>query len=133
VSAPVTREHRVQTMDAIGCSYTASPNLPEWHARRHVLRKRAEWVETGACEYGVFEVDFGEEALDVVPIAQAIADAEARGRAAERADVVAWLQAVKDGTRACRDWVRHDVERGCHVGSATVHADSGSSSDEPDR
>ena len=55
------------------------------------------------------------------------------GRAAERADVVAWLKDVKDGTRACRDWVRHDVERGCHVGAATKHADSGSSSDEPGR
>jgi hypothetical protein len=108
MSAPVTREHRLMAAHILGYS------------------EREPFVAKGVAD------GFGQ-GTNFSDIAQAIADAEARGRAAERADVVAWLQAVKDGTRACRGWVRHDVERGCHVGAATKHADSGSSSDEPGR
>jgi hypothetical protein len=43
------------------------------------------------------------------------AAAEQRGRELERAAVVAWLRSTTDGTRACRDWVAFDVERGVHV------------------
>jgi hypothetical protein len=51
-------------------------------------------------------------------VAQAIADAEARGRAAERADVVAWL---RSGTGTERH--ASAIEDECHVGSATNPAD----------
>jgi hypothetical protein len=70
---------------------------------------------------------------------KALLEAEARGRAAERAYVVAQLEHFAatyeaDSVQAgILRGTKRSIERGCHVGSATKHADSGSSSDETER
>jgi hypothetical protein len=87
----VTREHRVAVLLA-------------WHGDAQILAEEYAWAEYGRdAAYPRFD-----------RMAQALAGAEARGRAAERADVVAWLRTTTDGTRACRDLVALDIERGEH-------------------
>lgn len=93
------REHRLAALYALGAPpVERGGNLDAW------------------CDFGGAQ----DALLTQGRLAQAIADAEARGRAAERADVLAWLRRTTDGTRGCREWVAFDVERGKHVASPKV-------------
>lgn len=58
---------------------------------------------------------------EIARLRAAIADAEERGRAAERADVLAWIDATPDRwTMGERPWapVARALQRGEHVGAA---------------
>lgn len=107
MSAPVEKRHRAATLKTLSLGFNASSaNEPR---RRIELQRRADWVESGAGEeYGSFCVAIGDEELDVVPVAQALADieqaAEERGTARERA---AALQTIDSELSA---WIGDDRE-----------------------
>jgi hypothetical protein len=84
---------------------------------RRGLEDVEAWVEdpdVGIGGYGDIRLDALAEEFASIERA-----AEARGRAAERSDLLAWLRRTTNGTRACREWVAFDIERGEHVGAAS--------------
>lgn len=125
MSAPVTREHR-----RIAATLIVVPRVQPSCIE--------QWID-GMALPAWAEKPFAE----VVVAALALAEAEAGGRAAERADVVRRLDNELADDEQGESWMlmertdfqdlRTSIARGDHVGSATVHADSGSSSDEPGR
>jgi NAD(P)H-dependent FMN reductase len=77
MSTRVTREHRKLVAAALG------------HAAGDADAER--WVDTGQLPDSRYSWPYDEAPPDVNALAQAIADAEARGRAAEQADICEYL------------------------------------------
>lgn len=104
--AEVTREHREVALAIIGASGSVQVQASE------------QWVKTGhhsfttfdPCRHGLKEV------------AKAIAEAEARGRAAERADVaefiVNWTGNLTEVERFVGHCLAQSLLSGLHVGAA---------------
>lgn len=99
MSATVTREHRKLVAAALG------------HAPGDADAER--WVGTGQLPESRYSWPYDEAPPDVDALAQAIADAEARGRAAEREAVCEYL------SMHCEGWVPAElvpaIERGEHI------------------
>lgn len=118
-AAPVQRERRMYAY-YYGFHETGVDAVDKVLSAVAWAGKAFHHTESWTDETGPFEDHRGESPVEMIQHAacdaavafkQAIAEAEARGRAAERADVVAWLRI---GSPTYAD----QIERGEHVGAA---------------